>query len=896
MPRIPGATIGHYVIRSLLGSGGMGEVYLARDTKLDRDVALKLLPAALADDPGRLRRFELEARSASALNHPAIVTIYDLGQAESQPYISMELVDGQTLRQMLRAGTPTLRRTLQVTAPIADALAKAHEAGIVHRDLKPENLMVSNDGFAKILDFGLAKLSDTADARAALQTMTADGTRAGTVMGTVGYMSPEQASGESADSRSDQFSFGLVLYEMLTGQRAFNRPTAVETLSAIIREDPTPVGQFNPSVPAPVRWIVDRCLAKTPADRYGSTRDLARDLASARDHVSELTSSGATAGAAVAPPARFRKRELVAWLLVSALGASSIALLFRPTAGTSSDRDRTVRFTIAPPKDVNFTSSIGSSPFAVSPDGRYLAFVGVSSGKARSLWLQSFDSVVARPMAGTEGALAPFWSPDSRDVGFFARNQLKRVSISSGEVTVVCETRRGDSGGGGGTWNRDGVILFAPTLDSGLFRVPAAGGTPSPVTLLDPARQESAHVGPLFLPDGRHYLFFNVAGGDTAGHYVASLDSPERKRVAIEQMAMLGFSTPDLLFFVRDRTLTAQRFDLNRLEVTGEPIRVAEGVDQLGLSATFAVSLGGTLVYWTGDRTITQLTWFQRDGTEAGTVGAPGPYMNLAISADGRQVAVDRFDLRPAIWLLDPARGTESRATSGAPYESTPVWSPGGKSFVFAAARDTPPNLYIKEIGTTGEEARVFRTMLQSFPQSWSPDGRLIAYVTIDPKTSSSDIWLVPATGDRKPIPFLQTPDDEGFARISPDGRWLAYSAIESGTSGVYVTRFPEAVGKWPVSARGGRFPVWRRDGRELFYRAADGTLMAVPIGPGDEFAPGAPIALFRPRAAVSGLGLGTFYDVAPDGRFLVNVFVERTSPPATVVMNWRAGVPAAQR
>ena len=318
-----------YVIRSLLGSGGMGEVYLAHDTKLDRDVALKLLPAELASDAERLRRFELEARSASALNHPAIVAIYDLGQAESQPYISMELVEGQTLRQILQAGPMPPRRALQVAAPIADGLAKAHEAGIVHRDLKPENLMVSHDGFAKILDFGLAKLVGDADARAALQTMTEKGTRPGSVMGTVGYMSPEQASGGTADNRSDQFSFGLVLYEMLTGRRAFSRPTAVETLSAIIRDDPPPVGQLNPSVPAPVRWIVDRCLAKSPADRYGSTRDLARDLASARDHFSELTSSGATAVSAVAPAARVRRRELVAWVLVATLVLAAVGLMVR---------------------------------------------------------------------------------------------------------------------------------------------------------------------------------------------------------------------------------------------------------------------------------------------------------------------------------------------------------------------------------------------------------------------------------------------------------------------------------------------------------------------------------------------------------------------------------------
>jgi Tol biopolymer transport system component len=857
----------------------MGEVYLAHDTKLDRDVALKLLPAELAGDAKRLRRFELEARAASALKHPAIVAIYDLGQAESQPYISMELVEGQTLRQILQAGSMPLRRALQVAAPIADGLAKAHEAGIVHRDLKPENLMVSHDGFAKILDFGLAKLVDDSDARVAVPTVTDGGTRPGSVMGTVGYMSPEQASGDTVDNRSDQFSFGLVLYEMLTGQRAFSRPTAVETLSAIIREDPTHVGQLNPSVPAPLRWIVDRCLAKNPADRYGSTRDLARDLASARDHFSELTSSGATAVSAATPVVRTRPRELVAWALVATVALAALAVVLRRSSATIGDSGRTVRFTISPPEGTNFAWSIGASPFAVSPDGRHLVFTVLGDNK-RSLWLRSFDSLVARALPGTEGAFGPFWSPDSLAVGFFTQNSLKRTSISGGDVATICEARFG----GGATWNRDSVIVFAPAIDSPLFRVAAAGGSPTPVTTLDPVHEESAHMGPLFLPDGRHFLF-SIAGRDNSGTYVASLDSPERKRVSLEP-SMLGFSAPDFLFFIHDRTLMAQRLDLQRLELTGEPTRVAEGVDRLGPSAPFAVSPSGTIVYWTGDRVITQPTWFQRDGSAAATLGSPAAYMNVALSPDGRQAAFDRFDLTPGIWLLDRARDTATRATFGGIYESTPVWSPDGGAFVLAAARDTPPNLYLKRIGVAGDEERLIRNTLQSFPQSWSPDGRFIAYVTVDPKTLA-DIWLVPTAGDRKPTPFIQTPFAEQHARISPDGRWMAYSSNESGRLNVYVTRFPDAGSKWPVSTNGGAFPVWRRDGRELFYRAPDGMLMAVPVAPGPDFAPGSPIPLFKPRAAIGGLGHGTFYDVAPDGRFLINIFVERTSPPATVVVNW---------
>ena len=462
MALTPGVRFGPYAILSALGAGGMGEVYRARDTKLDRDVALKLLPADVANDPDRLRRFELEARAASGLKHPAIVAIYDLGQVESQPYISMELVDGRTLRQILETEPMSPRRVLQVAAPIADGLAKAHEAGIVHRDLKPENLMVSHDGFAKILDFGLAKLTDKAESGAALQTRTNQGTRPGIAMGTIGYMSPEQASGGVADSRSDQFSFGLVLYEMLTGRRPFTRPTAVETLSAIIREDPPPVAELNPSVPAPVQWIVDRCLAKAPSDRYGSTRDLARDLAAARDHFSQLTSSPGTAVTdAAGPRARFGGREMLAWGLVVTLMLAGLALLLlRPFGNRAAAPAPSVRFSLEPPKDVTFAWTIGAPPFAVSPDGRHLAFTGIGADKRRRLWLRSLDSIDSRPIPGTEGAFGAFWSPDGLNIGFFTLDSLKRVPVAGGDAVVICDARFG----GGATWNRDGVIVFAPEV------------------------------------------------------------------------------------------------------------------------------------------------------------------------------------------------------------------------------------------------------------------------------------------------------------------------------------------------------------------------------------------------------------------------------------------------
>jgi Tol biopolymer transport system component len=871
----------------------MGEVYLARDTKLDRDVALKLLPPDLVSAPGRLRRFELEARAIAGLNHPAIVAIYELGQFGSQPFISMELVDGMTLREILEAGAMPPRRALQVAAPIADGLAKAHEAGIVHRDLKPENLMVTHDGFGKILDFGLARLVADPDLRAGgdppVTTITTHGTNPGTTMGTVGYMSPEQASGRVADHRSDQFSFGLVLYEMLCGRRAFSRASAVETLSAIIRDEPPPLRELNPAIPLPVQWVVDRCLAKNPSDRYGSTRDLARDLATARDHFSQLTASGAAGVSAAASGGGARRRELVAWALVATLFAAGLALLFRVTSRPAADLDVPVRFALSSPKDVHFTWSIGTTPFAVSPDGRHLAFTAIGPDNRRRLWLHSFDSIESRPIAATEGAFGAFWSPDGRAIGFFTPDRLKRVSMSGGDVAVICDAQFG----GGATWNRDGVIVFAPRNDTALYQVPATGGTPTPLTTLDEGRGETAHMRPMFLPDGRHFVFV-IGGGDAPGSYVASLDSAERTRISPNALAS-GFSAPDFLFFMRGSTVMAQRVDLERFTLLGQPMRVADDVDRVGPSAAFAVSATGTLVYLQGARVITQPTWFQRNGTTAGTLGPPAAYMNVALSPDGEQAAVDRFDLTPGIWLLQRMRGTATRATFGGLYESTPVWSPDGSAFVFAAARDTPPNLYVKRMGVPGEEERLFRNTFQTFPQSWSRDGRFIAYVTIHPKTQS-DIWLFPTTGDRTPAPFLQTEFDERNARISPDGRWMAYSSDESGSSGVYVTRFPQAGGKWSVSPNGGSFPIWRRDGRELFYRAPGGQLMAVPIAAGSELQPGVAVPLFNPSAAVGALGLGTFYDVAPDGRFLINVFVERTSPPATVVLNWRPDAASPER
>ena len=880
MALVAGTRLAHYEIRAHLGSGGMGEVYRAHDLTLHRDVALKVLPPHLGSDPDRLRRFEQEARAASALNHPAIVAIYELGRADEQPYISMELVDGRTVRQLVAHGPLPLRKALSIAAQIASALAKAHAAGIVHRDLKPENLMVSSDDHAKILDFGLAKLTGNPAGPSSDATTIGHATRAGVVLGTVAYMSPEQAAGAVTDSRSDQFSFGLVLYEMLTGRQPFERPTAAETMSAIIRDEPPPLN-LSDSTPVPVQWIVDRCLAKAPEDRYASTQDLAHDLANVRDHL-----SGRAAPAPASPGSRMRAREIVAWSAAVLMAVAVFALALRGRAPAGPNSPGPVRMTLTPPPGGVFYMSVGEPPFAFAPDGRRLAFTAVVAGR-RQIWVRAFDSLDARALAGTEGASSPFWSPDGTTIGFFTGDKLKRIPASGGDVATICDAR----GGAGATWNRDDVILFAASIDGGLSRVAAAGGTPAPVTTLNAARGESGHFSPAFLPDGRHFVF-GLIGGDGMGVYLASLGSPERTLLMPGPVWPALTDRGDLMFWLGNN-LMSQRLDLASRGMVGDPVLVAEGVVRIGPTPGMAVSPKGDVIYWAGDLSITQLTWMSRDGKALGTVGPPGPYMNVRISPDGKRAAVDRFDPQPSIWVAELERPAMSRITSGNIYDSTPIWAPDGRSLAFALAVDTPPNLYVKALDAQGDLRRLTRSTIQQFPQSWSRDG-LIAFIRIDPKTGE-DIWLVPASGDREPWPIIQTGFVETRAQISPDGRWLAYVSDESKQAQVYVTQFPKPSGKWTVSSGAGGWPMWRPDSRELYYRAPDGTLMAVAVGAGPDFTASTPRPLFKGNARPGHLGIGTYYDVAADGRFLMNMFVERASSPAVVVLNWSAQSPKSQ-
>ncbi len=895
-----GTRLGPYEIISPLGAGGMGEVYRARDTRLSREVAIKVLPGELSSDRERLSRFEQEARSASALNHPNIITVYDIGQAESVSYIAMELVEGKTLRELVAAGPLAVRKLLPIAAQVAEGLAKAHAAGIVHRDLKPENLMVSTDGFVKILDFGLAKLIPTSsEALSHIPTMGTPETHPGSVLGTVGYMSPEQASGQPVDFRSDQFSFGSILYEMATGKRAFQRATTVDTLSAILHEEPEAIGRLNPEVPPPCRWIVERCLAKDPEERYASTRDLARDLASVRDHISEV--SGSREGTLAALPAvvRRRNRERLSWGLTAiaflvALAAVTAVVRYAHRAPTPT---RLVRSSIVLPEKFNLRAA------ALSPDGGRLVFVARDSSGKNLLWIRPLDSLSVQPLPGTENPSFPFWSPDSRFIGFFADGKLKKIDASGGPPQTLCDAPVSR----GGTWNREGVILFTPVTNGPLYRVSAAGGLATSVTRMDPSRGEDGHRWPFFLPDGRHFLymvasFSSLGQKEKIGIYAASLDSKEERLLLRANSSMayvpsFAKASEGYLLFFRERSLLAQPFDAKGLRITGDPFPVAEQIQYFPqtYSALFSVSENGLLLYQARSASaVSQLVWFDRNGKEMGSLGTPGDQANPRISPDGKRVALDIIDSQTGnmdIWIYESSGGIATRFTSDPAFDAGPVWSPDGRRIVFISIRQGHSDVYQKSSSGAGSEEPILQSERTKYPTDWSLDGRFILYRALDAKTNL-ELWVLPVAGDRKPIPFIKTTFGVSHGQFSPDGRWVAHSSNESGKWEIYVAPFPGPGGNWKVSSAGGSEPRWRRDGKELFYLAPDGKLMAVQVkeGPTFEAAAATPLFQTRRREHVSSTDLFS-YDVSADGqRFLVNTSIgEETTVPITLVQNWTA-------
>jgi serine/threonine protein kinase len=878
-----GTKLESYEILGPLGAGGMGEVYRARDNKLNRDVALKILPAMFLDDAERMARFRREAQVLASLNHPNIGSIYGLEEANNLRVLVLELVEGLTLADRITGGAVPLEEALTIAGQIADAMAYAHERGVTHRDLKPANIKITPEGNVKVLDFGVAKVlhgHENSDSDASYSPPFANPTtRAGMIPGTPAYMSPEQAKGKQVDKRADIWAFGVVLFELLTGGHLFQRETISDTLAAVLKEEP----DWN-RIPAKVRPLLQHCLEKDPKRRLREIGDMYLLLETAP------------------VPGRTRRPWLawgaVAMLLVAFAVLSLIHFRERPLAFAP------VQFQISPP---------GSLPqgdaFAVSPDGRHLAFAATGSDGIARLLIRDLESLEVRtlsnsyPVSVRHHRVVPpfFWSPDSRFIGFQSGGKLEKIEISGGPAQTLCDVHGTVVGG---SWNRDGVIVFADNT-SGLMQVSATGGVASPLTTIDPSRQELVHVLPFFLPDGRHFLYQRASSTpENTGTYVGSLNTkPEEqdsRRLLATTSGPVYVPSADSDFgqvlFLRRGTLMAQRFNPDRLELSGEAVQVASHVGSFIDYGFFTASSNGVLVYRSAVGENYQLTWLDRQGRRLGTVAEPGGYNSMALSPDGRQVAASRTNPENTsnwdVWLLDVERNTSTRLTYDQVRATFPVWSADGSSVIFGSVHGNEVDLYLKLASGAGAERLLLKSSHgDKYATSSSRDGRFLLYTVENPGTKS-DLWVLPLQGDRKPTPFLRTEFNESSGQFSPDGHWIAYTSDESGSDEIYIREFSsgsvqgswDAASKWLISKGGGTDPKWRGDGKELFYVASDGKLMSVAIRAKTIFKVGAPTPLFQfPPGFIDG-------DVTADGRrFLIGVpLAQNASIPFTVVLNWQ--------
>ena len=876
--------IAHYRIVAKIGEGGMGEVWRATDTKLNRDVAIKILPEAFACDPDRMMRFTREAQVLASLNHPNIAVIHGVEERA----LVMELVEGPTLAERIAEGRVPVEEALGIARQIVDALEYAHGKGVVHRDLKPANIKLRPDGQVKVLDFGLAKAlsndSGTNDPTTS-PTLTMRATQAGVIMGTAAYMAPEQARGQNVDQRADVWSFGVVLYEMLTGRHTFGGETVSDTLASVLKSDPD-WSALPAETPGPVRRLLRRCLERDRKKRL-------RDIGDARLEIDEP----AEAPAAVAAAAATSRRGLRWWnalLAAIAMAGAAVAVLHFREAPPSP---LAVRFQVAAPEKGGFP---GNGGMALSPDGTRLAYIAADAEGTSMLWVRPLDSVSAQALPGTEGvSFLPFWSPDGHFIGFGAEGRLKKIDVSgaygASPPQTLCEA--GDNILGG-SWSRDGVIIFSK-VSSGILRVPQAGGVPVSVTGPEPGQNP---IRPWFLPDGKHFLYVNRAG-DHRAIFAASLDGKERKRL-VEARQAGAYAAPapgskaGHLLFLREATLMAQPLDVERLELTGEPFPVAERVGAyLGLPF-FTVSANGVLAWRSGgpgDRY--KAVWFDRAGKAEETLGPGGIFSGgLALSPDGKRLAVAQTDQggNRDIWIVDIARGIPTRFTFDPAIDTGPHWSPDGSRVAFTSDRGSADifDIYQKDSSGSGTEQLLLKG---GTVDDWSPDGRLLLYSVADLK-AKYDLWTF-ALSDRKRTPYLQTPFNERQGQFSPDGRWIAYISDESGQYQVYVQSFPTGAGKFQISTgKGGAQPRWRRDGKEIFYLAPDGRLMAVDVKTAPRFEAGAPKALVDARMPPSALGpVWFYYDISPDGRrFLITTAGDGAaqsapSMPINVVVNWQS-------
>jgi Tol biopolymer transport system component len=863
-----GTRLGPYEIATLVGIGGMGEVYRAIDTNLKRPVAVKVLQSSVTGDPERLARFQREAELLAALNHPNIASIYGLERADGRMALVMELVEGPTLADRIAQGPLPPEEALAIATQIADALETAHELGIIHRDLKPANLKVRADGTVKVLDFGLAKAADpggdaAADETAAPTITTPAMTRVGTILGTAAYMSPEQARGRAVDKRSDIWAFGCVLFEMLTGRRAFEGDDVAEVLGAVIHKA-VAWDRLPAPTPVTVRAVLERCVEKDPRQRIRDMGDVRLALGGAFGTMSSPTD--APSGVKVRAVRRGFAATLAAALAGIAAGAGGTWMARTPPS------TETVAFKIDTPNAGDPTA------FAVSPDGRQLVFLQDDNG-VQKLWLRPLAATSGRVIPGTEGASSPFWSPDSRKVAYFSPDGLEQVDLAAGTRSVIARVRNAITAGG--TWSARDLILFANAgtgVTKGIFRVSASGGDPQPVTTMAPG--DNMHGWPEFLPDGRHFLYVRRFADGRSDLVWRDLESTE-ERVVRPLASKAWYSPTGHLVFHIEGPVLAQRFDASAGAVSGDAIQVAGNTWSLfNVRSALALSPAGILAHRADDsagNAVGQVSWVDRSGKMLAAVSPPGDFRNITLDRSGELIAANTAR---DVWMLDASRGTRSRLTFDAANDN-PVFSPDGGTILFSSTR-SPRGIYRKAASGAGAEQLLVADQ-EALPRDWSPNGRFVSL------EKGRDLWILPLDGDRRAFPYLATPAAEQGGQFSPDGRWIAYWSDETGRDEVFLQDFPAKGTKFQVSTGGGSEPRWRRDGRELFYLDSVGQLMSVAVTLAPEFRLGVAVPVFRTQLLSLPVAGSRRYGVSADGqRFLMNVVGGTSLPPITVILNWQ--------
>ena len=861
----PGQKLSHYEIVAAIGAGGMGEIYKATDTRLERTVAIKVMPDTITISEDLRARFQREAKAISSLNHPNICTLYDVGHTDGIDFLVMELLEGESVAERLKKGPLPTAETLRVGIQVADALDAAHRQGLIHRDLKPGNVMLTRDG-AKVLDFGLAKVNSSGSGDSAPQatmTMTTPLTMEGTILGTMQYMAPESLEGTEADARSDIFAFGALLYEMATGQPAFEGKSHASLIASILKETPAPVSQLQPLAPPMLEQVIDQCLAKDPDQRWQTAGDLKRAL-------QWIVDGGSQAGVPAPVSRRRKRRETVLMATVGVLALVAIFLGY--TAWRAGQREvRVVRSNIQLAEGTELWGMAGGMA-ELSPRGDILAYVARdSTGDNPKLWVRALDSLTGLPLPGTDYATFPFWSPDGRYIAFFAEGKLKKILATGGPTLTLCDAANGR----GGSWNADNVIIFTPTSTDVIHRVPAAGGKPVTVTVRDTTYQDYTHRWARFLPDGRSFLYFarteSDGGGEQDAICIGSLDSPETIRL-IRAKSNAVYADGQV-FFVRERTLMALPFDPGARSATGDAVPVAERVSTMPnwSRGIFTVAESGLLVYREGDVSAgSQLEIMGLDGSPQRRVGPAVTQYNVRVSPDGKRLAVDNEDLASAnvdIWIWDLEREIRTRLTFDEAVDRNPIWSPDGSQIAYFSIRSNGKGLYVKATDGTGEARQILTTEGRLFPTSWSPDGK---YITgFEMKAGTTDIWVVRADGSTEPENFLAGHLGEWDPAFSPDGRWLAFSSDETGREEVYVTPFPGPGGKWQVSTNEGDRPRWSADGMHIYYLDNDDHLNVAEVdGSGAAFNVGKVRQLFELNPSRP----GCIYDLFGDGeRMVVN-------------------------